>query len=225
MSERIRAEGLTKAYGAGSVKLEVLKGIDLTIEPGEVVAIHGPSGAGKSTLLHILGTLDRPTSGAVRYGNLSISDLSEKVLAGLRNERIGFIFQFYHLLPEFTALENVVLPAMVSGKRLKDARQRARRLLASVGLSDRESHKPDALSGGEQQRVAVARALTNEPEVVFADEPTGNLDGQNSNEIYKLIRRLNEEYGTTFVIVTHEPSFARAAGRSLRMVDGRIEEN
>lgn len=225
MSERIKAEGLTKTYVVGNIKLEVLKGVDLAIEPGEVVAIHGPSGAGKSTLLHILGTLDRPTGGTVSYGDLSINGLSEGELAGLRNKRIGFIFQFYHLLPEFTALENVVLPAMVSGKRLEEARERARRLLASVGLSDREAHKPDALSGGEQQRVAIARALTNEPEVVFADEPTGNLDESNSREIYRLISRMNEEYGTTFLIVTHEPSLAMVAGRTLRMVDGRIEEN
>lgn len=225
MSERITAEGLTKTYALGNVELEVLKGIDFDIRPGEVVTIHGPSGAGKSTLLHILGTLDRPTSGTVSYGETSVSGLSDKELAGLRNERIGFIFQFYHLLPEFTALENVVLPAMVSGKRLKDARRNARRLLALVGLGDREAHKPDALSGGEQQRVAIARALTNEPEVVFADEPTGNLDENNSREIYRLISRLNEEYGTTFVIVTHEPSLANTADRSLRMVDGRIEES
>jgi len=225
MSERITAEGLTKTYALGNVELEVLKGIDVDIRPGEVIAIHGPSGAGKSTLLHILGTLDRPTSGTVSYGDTSVSGLSDKELAGLRNERIGFIFQFYHLLPEFTALENVVLPAMVSGKRLKDARRNARRLLALVGLGDREAHKPDALSGGEQQRVAIARALTNEPEVVFADEPTGNLDENNSREIYRLINRLNEEYGTTFVIVTHEPSLANTADRSLRMVDGRIEES
>lgn len=225
MSERIRAEGLTKAYEVGKLELEVLKGIDITIEPGEMIAIHGPSGAGKSTLLHILGTLDRPTSGTVNYGDVRVDTLGEKSLARLRNENIGFIFQFYHLLPEFTALENVILPAMVKGKQLKEARARASGLLASVGLGDRENHKPDALSGGEQQRVAIARALTNEPEIVFADEPTGNLDENNSREIYGLLRRLNEEYATTFVIVTHEQSFARQAGRSLRMTDGRIEES
>jgi len=223
MSERIRAEGLKKAYGSESVKLEVLKGIDLNIEAGQMVVIHGPSGAGKSTLLHILGTLDQPSSGKVSYGDLDVSGLGERRLAGMRSERIGFIFQFYHLLPEFTALENVILPAMVRGRRFKDARQRARDLLASVGLEDRETHKPDALSGGEQQRVAIARAFINEPRVVFADEPTGNLDEQNSLEIYKLIRRLNKEHGTTFVIVTHESSLAQAAERSLRIVDGRME--
>lgn len=224
MSERIRAEGLTKAYGTGGVKLEVLKGIDLTIEPGEVVAIHGPSGAGKSTLLHILGTLDRPTSGTVRYGDLRVENLGERRLAGLRNERIGFIFQFYHLLPEFTAIENVILPAMVNGTRFTDADRRARNLLASVGLSDRATHRPDALSGGEQQRVAIARAFINDPEVIFADEPTGNLDERNSHDVFDLMKGLNKEYGTTFVIVTHEPELAEAAGRSLRMVDGRIGE-
>ena len=224
MSERIRAEGLTKAYGTGGIKLEVLKGIDLTIEPGEVVAIHGPSGAGKSTLLHILGTLDRPTSGTVRYGEVNIDDLSEKRLAGLRNKRIGFIFQFYHLLPEFTAIENIILPAMVNGSKFKGADQRAHRLLASVGLGDRATHRPDALSGGEQQRVAIARAFINDPEIIFADEPTGNLDERNSREVFELMKELNRQYATTFVIVTHEPELAEAAGRSLRMVDGRIGE-
>jgi lipoprotein-releasing system ATP-binding protein len=224
MSEAIRAEGVTKVYGVGSVRLEVLKGIDLTVNVGEIVAIQGPSGAGKSTLLHILGTLDRPTSGSVTYGNLDLNSLNDRTLANLRNERIGFIFQFYHLLPEFTALENVLLPAMVKGARSKEARQRARQLLASVGLSERETHKPDALSGGEQQRVAVARALINGPEVVFADEPTGNLDKENSREIFNLINHLNMEYGTTFVIVTHDLSLPDETHRQLRMVDGRIED-
>ncbi|MBI5116376.1 ABC transporter ATP-binding protein [Candidatus Poribacteria bacterium] len=223
MSELIRAEGLTKTYRSGKAKLEVLKGIDITIEKGELAAIHGPSGVGKSTLLHILGTLDRPTSGTVKYGNTDLNSLNDKTLARLRNQRIGFIFQFYHLLPEFTALENVLLPAMVNGRRLKEARERAHQLVASVGLSERETHKPDELSGGEQQRVAIARALMNNPEVVFGDEPTGNLDEKTSLEIYRLISRLNEEYGTTFVIVTHESSLASAASRTIRMMDGRIE--
>ncbi len=224
MSELLRAEGLTKVYRSGNVALEVLKGIDLSIESGELVAIHGPSGVGKSTLLHILGTLDRPTAGTLRYGDLNVDSLSERMLARLRSERIGFIFQFYHLLPEFTAFENVFLPAMLRGEQLGDARQRAHQLLASVGLSERVTHKPDALSGGEQQRVAIARALINRPDAVFADEPTGNLDERTSHEIYKLIHHLNEEYGTTFVVVTHEPSLASVAHRSLTMVDGRIED-
>ncbi|RJP74532.1 MAG: ABC transporter ATP-binding protein [Candidatus Abyssobacteria bacterium SURF_17] len=224
MSELIRAEGITKTYRSGKNVLEVLKGIDLTIAQGETVAIHGPSGVGKSTLLHILGTLDRPTSGKLSYGDVAITGLSDRMLARLRNKRIGFIFQFYHLLPEFTARENVLLPAMVNGQRLKDAHERAQQLLASVGLTEREAHKPDALSGGEQQRVAIARALINNPDVVFADEPTGNLDEKTSHEVYELMRRLNEEYGTTFVIVTHEPSLARGASRSLQMMDGRIEK-
>lgn len=223
MSELLRAEGLRKTYPTGSLDLEVLKGIDLTIESSEMVAIHGPSGVGKSTLLHILGTLDRPTSGRFTYGEIDVQSLREKELARLRNKHIGFIFQFYHLLPEFTALENVLLPAMVKGEKTLDARKRAKELLASVGLSDRETHKPDALSGGEQQRVAIARALMNQPEVVFADEPTGNLDEKNSLEIYKIIKALNEERGTTFVIVTHESSLATIANRTLRMTDGRIE--
>jgi lipoprotein-releasing system ATP-binding protein len=224
MSEPIRAEGVTKAYGSGSVRLEVLKGIDLTIESGELVVIHGPSGVGKSTLLHILGTLDRPTTGILKYGDRRIDKLSDRALAGLRNTRIGFIFQFYHLLPEFSAFENVLLPAMVNSEQPREARRRARQLLAAVGLSERESHKPDALSGGEQQRVAIARALVNSPQVVFADEPTGNLDEENSREIYEIIKNLNEQYGTTFVIVTHELSLASRAHRSLKMADGRIEE-
>jgi lipoprotein-releasing system ATP-binding protein len=223
MSEMIRAEGLTKTYRSGKAKLEVLKGIDLTIEKGELVAIHGPSGVGKSTLLHILGTLDRPTTGTVKYVDTNLNSLSDKMLARLRNQRIGFIFQFYHLLPEFTALENVLLPAMVNGQRRKEARERAHELVAAVGLSERETHKPDELSGGEQQRVAIARALMNNPEVVFGDEPTGNLDEKTSHEIYKLISHLNKEYGTTFVIVTHEPSLVSAASRTIRMMDGRIE--
>jgi lipoprotein-releasing system ATP-binding protein len=224
MSELIRAEGLTKVYRSGKAKLEVLRDINLTIEKGEFVAIHGPSGVGKSTLLHILGTLDRPTSGTVKYGDVNLNSLNEKTLARLRNQRIGFIFQFYHLLPEFTAIENVLLPALVDGHRLKDAKERARRLLAAVGLSERESHKPDELSGGEQQRVAAARALINNPEVVFADEPTGNLDEKTGREIYKLMNNLNKEYGTTFVVVTHELSLAGAADRSIHMMYGKIEE-
>jgi lipoprotein releasing system ATP-binding protein len=224
MSEPIRAEGVTKIYRIGSVELEVLKGISLAVEQGELVAIHGPSGVGKSTLLHILGTLDRPSGGTVSYGTLNVYDLNDRMLANLRNESIGFIFQFYHLLPEFTALENILLPAMVRGIRPKEARERARTLLASVGLDHRETHKPDALSGGEQQRVAIARALVNNPRVVFADEPTGNLDEENSREIYELIGTLNREYGTTFVIVTHDPSLAAKTHRSLRMMDGQIKE-
>jgi len=224
MSELIRAECLTKEYGCGSTRLEVLKGIDCTINKGEVLTIHGPSGVGKSTLLHILGTLDSPTAGSVRYGDVTVGSLNERMLARLRNQRIGFIFQFYHLLPEFSALENVLLPAMVNGQSPKTARQRARELLSSVGLGERETHKPEALSGGEQQRVAIARALVNRPEVVFADEPTGNLDRETSIEIHNLIGHLNKRYGTTFVVVTHEASLSFGAHRSLHMMDGRLEE-
>jgi lipoprotein-releasing system ATP-binding protein len=223
MNELINAEGITKVYRSGDRELEVLKGIDLTICAGEIISIYGSSGVGKSTLLHILGTLDRPTSGNLSYGEIRVFELGEKALARLRNKRIGFIFQFYHLLPEFTAWENVCLPAMVNGSSMKDARARARSLIEAVGLSGRMEHKPDALSGGEQQRIAIARALINQPDVVFADEPTGNLDEKTSAGIYDLIQQLNKELGTTFVIVTHEPSLARAAHRSLHMVDGRIE--
>ncbi len=224
MNELIRAEGLTKSYRSGRTVVEVLKGIDLSIFAGELISVYGSSGVGKSTLLHILGTLDRPTSGTLSYDGSRIEGLGEKTLARLRNKRIGFIFQFYHLLPEFTAWENVYLPAMVNGFRMRDSRKRARELLDAVGLGERVSHKPDALSGGEQQRVAIARALMNQPDVVFADEPTGNLDEKTSTGIYELIQRLNSELGTTFVIVTHEPSLARAADRSLHLVEGRVQE-
>jgi lipoprotein-releasing system ATP-binding protein len=224
MSELFRAEGLTKTYRSGRTELEVLKGIDLAVHAGELVSIYGASGVGKSTLLHILGTLDKPTSGTLYYGDVQVEGLGEKALARLRNKKIGFIFQFYHLLPEFTALENVYLPAMVKGQRMKDARERAQRLLDAVGLSGRIRHKPDSLSGGEQQRVAIARALINQPDVVFADEPTGNLDEKTSAGIYDLIQQLNKELGTTFVIVTHETSLACAAHRSVHLVDGRIEK-
>ncbi|RJP23610.1 MAG: ABC transporter ATP-binding protein [Candidatus Abyssobacteria bacterium SURF_5] len=223
MNELIRAKGLTKRYVSGKSELEVLKGIDLTICAGEIILIYGSSGVGKSTLLHILGTLDKPTTGTLSYGEIEINKLGEKALARLRNKRIGFVFQFYHLLPEFTAFENVSLPAMVNGYRMKEARNRAQRLIEAVGLSERMNHKPDELSGGEQQRIAIARALINGPDVVFADEPTGNLDEVTSAGIYKVIRQLNEEMGTTFVIVTHESSLARGAHRALHMVDGRIE--
>lgn len=223
MSELIRAEGLTKTYRSGASELEVLKGIDLSISAGEIISIYGSSGVGKSTLLHILGTLDKPTSGTLSYGDTRIDNLNERALARLRNKRIGFIFQFYHLLPEFTAFENVFLPAMMNGHNMKSVRGRAQDLLEAVGLAERMRHKPDALSGGEQQRVAIARALINQPDVVFADEPTGNLDEKNSAGIYELIFRLNKDTGTTFVIVTHELSLARAACRSLHMVNGRIE--
>jgi lipoprotein-releasing system ATP-binding protein len=190
---------------------------------GEIISIYGSSGVGKSTLLHILGTLDKPTNGTLSYGGMRVESLNEKALARLRNKRIGFIFQFYHLLPEFTAIENVYLPAMMNGHKTKSIRGRAQELLEAVGLAERMRHKPDALSGGEQQRVAIARALINQPDVVFADEPTGNLDEKTSAGIYELIFRLNKETGTTFVIVTHELSFARAACRSLHMMNGRIE--
>jgi lipoprotein-releasing system ATP-binding protein len=223
MNELIRAEGITKVYHSGRDELEVLKGIDLTICAGEILSIYGSSGVGKSTLLHILGTLDKPTSGTLMYGETRVEELGEKALARLRNKRIGFIFQFYHLLPEFTALENVYLPAMVNGFRMRKAHERARDLLDAVGLSGRISHKPQELSGGEQQRVAIARALINEPDVVFADEPTGNLDETTSVGIYELIDHLNKETGTTFVIVTHEPALARAAHRSIHLAGGRIE--
>lgn len=223
MSELIRAEGLTKVYRSGRSELEVLRGVDVTICAGELVSIYGSSGVGKSTLLHILGTLDRPTSGTLRYGEDRIDGLGERALARLRNKRIGFIFQFYHLLPEFSALENVYLPAMVNGNRIKGMRERARDLLDAVGLGGRMNHKPDTLSGGEQQRVAIARALMNRPDVVFADEPTGNLDEKTSAGILELIQSLNKEMETSFVIVTHEPSLARAAHNSFHLVDGRLE--
>lgn len=214
----IQAKDIVKSYE----DLRVLKGVSITIEPGEVVAIIGPSGAGKSTLLHILGTLDIPNSGSVSFDGVDISKLDKNELAKFRNKHIGFVFQFHHLLPEFTALENICLPAMVAGVSKPEMEKKSMELLALLGLSDRGHHKPNELSGGEQQRVAVARALINSPKVIFADEPSGNLDAENAKALHRLFFELREKMGQTFVIVTHNEELAGMADRKLAMQDGMI---
>ncbi len=222
MSDVVRAVGLQKVYRTGTLEVEVLRGIDCTFQANETVAVVGASGVGKSTLLHVLGTLDRPTGGAVYYGEQDITLLDDRRLAAVRNQHVGFVFQFFHLLPEFTALENVALPALVAGQPLSPARGRAQALLEAVGLGARAAHRPDQLSGGEQQRVAIARALINEPQIVFADEPTGNLDEETSNDVLALLWNLQQARGTTLVVVTHDPDVARRADRTLHLVDGRF---
>lgn len=219
----IKTTGLTKEYQVSkSESLKVLKGIDTEIFEGEVVSIVGPSGAGKSTLLHIIGTIDTPTSGEVIFDGENIFKLSSNELAKFRNTKIGFVFQFHHLLPEFTAIENVSIAAMISGKSAKAVESKAKELLQEVGLGERLNHKPSELSGGEAQRVAIARALINSPKVVLADEPTGNLDTKNSDEVMHLIFNLRKKYNQTFVIVTHNEKFAEMTDRTLKMLDGKI---
>jgi lipoprotein-releasing system ATP-binding protein len=219
----IKTTGLTKEYQVSKTEtLKVLKGIDTEIFEGEIISIVGPSGAGKSTLLHLIGTLDKPTGGEVIFDGENISRLSTNELAKFRNTRIGFIFQFHHLLPEFSAVENVCIAAMISGKSLKSVESKAKELLTEVGLGARLEHKPSELSGGEAQRVAIARALINSPKVVLADEPTGNLDSKTSDEIMHLIFDLRKKYNQTFVIVTHNEKFAEMTDRTMKMVDGKI---
>lgn len=214
----LTASNLKKSYG----DLNVLKGIDLKVETEEVLAIVGASGAGKSTLLHILGTLDLAEKGSLLIDNTEISKLSTQELASFRNQRIGFIFQFHNLLPEFTALENVCLPGFIGGKPEKEVRNRAHELLGSLGLSGRIDHKPSQLSGGEQQRVAVARALINDPSIIFADEPSGNLDSKNAEELHNLFFQLRDEFHKTFVIVTHNKELAEMSDRKVEIADGII---
>lgn len=202
--------------------LEILKGVDLEIQQGEIVSIVGSSGAGKTTLLTILGTLDKPTQGEIIINNESVFNLSEKKLAAFRNQHIGFVFQFHQLLPEFTAIENICIPALIANKSKKESEQRAIELLDLFNLKDRINHKPSELSGGEQQRVAVARALINNPKVIFADEPSGNLDSKNAEELHQLFFKLRDNFNQTFVIVTHNADLAKMADRTLVMKDGRI---
>jgi lipoprotein-releasing system ATP-binding protein len=218
----IQVLGLQKVFKKGGTKIHALKEIDLIIERGERVAISGASGAGKTTLLHILGTLDRPTQGEVLYQGVDIFSRSQGTLAELRNRDIGFIFQFYNLLPEFTALENTMMPALIQGMDKKEAQQQAEEILTEVGLQDRMRHKPGELSGGEQQRVAVARALVLRPALLLADEPTGNLDSKTGERIIKLIFSLNRAKGVTLIVVTHNEALARRFPRQIFLVDGRM---
>ena len=215
----ITIKDIKKSFGS----LEVLKGIDLHIEKGEVVSIVGPSGAGKTTLLQIIGTLDKPDAGSILIDNVNVTTLSQKKLADFRNRHIGFVFQFHQLLPEFTALENIMVPAYIAGAGKKAAKQRAEELLQFMGLSDRAKHKPNELSGGEKQRVAVARALVNNPAVILADEPSGSLDTKNKEELHQLFFDLRDKFGQTFVIVTHDEQLASIADRTIHMRDGLLE--
>lgn len=214
----ITGKNIQKRYGT----VEVLKGVDVQINKGEVVAIAGPSGSGKSTLLHILGTLDKADAGVVEMNNIAIHTLSGKKLATFRNKHIGFVFQFHHLLPEFSALENVCIPGWLAGRKKAEVKTEAEKLLAMLNLSHRIENKPNQLSGGEQQRVAVARALINKPDIIFADEPTGNLDSANAKELHQLFFDLRKQFNQTFLIVTHNEELAQLSDRVLHMKDGRI---
>ena len=216
----IKLEGITKSFGS----LQVLKGIDLEINKGEIVSIVGPSGAGKTTLLEIMGTLDEPDAGTVQIDGTVVSRMKEKELSAFRNKNIGFVFQFHQLLPEFTALENVMIPALIAGVSSKEANDRATKILDFMGLVDRASHKPNELSGGEKQRVAVARALINDPAVILADEPSGSLDTHNKEDLHQLFFDLRDRLGQTFVIVTHDEGLAKITDRTVHMVDGMIKK-
>ena len=216
----ISIKNITKSFG----KLQVLKGIDLHIGKGEIVSIVGPSGAGKTTLLQIIGTLDTPDSGEINIDGIDVRKLSQKKLADFRNRHIGFVFQFHQLLPEFTALENIMIPAFIAGMSKSEAKKRAMELLDFMGLAERAKHKPNQLSGGEKQRVAVARALVNNPSVILADEPSGSLDSQNKAELHQLFFDLRDKMGQTFVIVTHDETLASITDRTIHMKDGRLEK-
>ncbi len=214
----IKAENITKSFG----NLQVLKGIHLEVEKGKIHSVVGASGAGKTTLLQILGTLSKPDNGNIIYDGRNINDFSEAELSSFRNRQIGFVFQFHHLLPEFTALENVCIPAFIARKPKAEAEKRALELLGYLGLTERQNHKPSELSGGERQRVAVARALMNSPAVVMADEPSGNLDSENRHELHELLFRLRDDFGQTFIIVTHDDNFAERSDRIFHIKDGVI---
>lgn len=213
-------KNIEKVYQEGQLATPVLKNVSLSLDPGELVAIVGKSGSGKSTLLHILGALDEPTAGEVFLSGEDIHDMSQKQQAAMRNQQLGFVYQFHHLLNEFTALENVAMPLLIAGVKVAEARQKAEEMLGRVGLSHRIEHKPGELSGGERQRVAIARALINEPKLVLADEPTGNLDQASAENIFKLIKELNETCDTAFIVVTHDEQLANRLGRTVKMSDG-----
>jgi lipoprotein-releasing system ATP-binding protein len=222
MSSLLEVRNIYKSYGSGASQVEVLKGIDLTVAAGDTVALVGPSGAGKSTLLHLMGTIDRPTTGEVLFDGQDVSALAEQPLAAFRNRSIGFVFQFHHLLPEFSALENVMMPLLIGGTKKRQAEEMAHALLADVGLAHRVTHRPGELSGGEQQRVAIARALVRSPRLLLADEPTGNLDMRTSEEVHALLYSIQRQTGISLVIVTHNEKLAAGMARTIRIVDGRI---
>lgn len=221
----VQISELRKSFQHMGRTLEVLRGIDLRIGQGEILSIVGPSGAGKSTLLHCIGTLDLPTSGRISLAGEELTTMSSSRLAAVRNREIGFVFQFHHLLPEFDALENVMLPGLIQGKKRKDLQGRATKLLEEVGVAHRATHRPGEMSGGEQQRVAVARALILEPKLILADEPTGNLDSNTGDAVHNLLFEINREHNTTIIVVTHNPSFAESMPRVVRMKDGVVERD
>tara|TARA_B100000686_G_scaffold93268_1_gene99685 strand:+ start:35712 stop:36380 length:669 start_codon:yes stop_codon:yes gene_type:complete len=220
----LKVKDLKKSFKVGKNRVDILKGISFEINEGEMVAITGPSGAGKSTLLHLLGTLDKPSSGEIILNGRSIENERDFFLAKIRNEMIGFVFQFHFLLPEFTALENVMIPILVGGKSRITSREKAQKLLLDLDMSERMNHRPSELSGGEQQRVAIARALANEPQIVLADEPTGNLDSSNTNRIYELLKEINSKTRQTFLIVTHNSVLSERMDKKVHIVDGLINE-
>lgn len=216
----IDIKDIKKSFGS----LQVLRGVNLHIDKGEVISIVGPSGAGKTTLLQLIGALDRPTSGSILFNGRELASMSDKQLAAFRNREIGFVFQFHQLLPEFTALENIIIPALIAGRSRSEAEKEAMELLGIMGLQERAGHKPSELSGGENQRVAVARALINKPALILADEPSGSLDSKNKEELHKLFFELRARYGQTFLIVTHDEELARTTDRTIRMVDGVVKQ-
>jgi len=220
----LEAKGVFRSFQTGSVILDVLKGVDLEIYQGEIVALIGPSGSGKSTLLHILGALDRPDKGSINLDSVEVFSLNDKELAHLRNRTVGFVFQFHHLMPEFSALENVMMPKLIAGEGIKSIENKAMELLDEVGLKNRRDHKPGELSGGEQQRVAVARALINDPRIVIADEPSGNLDRSTAESLHNLILELNRNRNQTFVLATHNLELAQRANRIFKLKDGQLEQ-
>ena len=215
----IELDNITRSFGT----LQVLKGISLKVERGEVISITGPSGAGKTTLLQIMGSLDKPNTGRVLYDGQDITRMNEKSISSFRNKHIGFVFQFHQLLPEFTALENITIPMLIAGQGMRQANARAKELLELLGLADRADHKPSELSGGEKQRIAVARALANQPDVILADEPSGSLDTKNKEELHKLFFNLRDKLGQTFVIVTHDESLAAMTDRTIHLLDGAVQ--